>query len=100
MKIRLLIGSTLLAAGLAVGSSTPVQAHESVLLLRLYDVDGYYPGHYLNRYHDGRYYHSRGVKSLRRHHWRHHDTNRHGGHHHDRRPDYAGRDDHDRDRRH
>jgi hypothetical protein len=100
MKIRLLISSSLLAAGLGLGSSTPAVAHEGIMLLRLYDLDGYYPGHYRDRYYDDRHYHTEKHKPLRRHHWRHHDNDRHGGHHHDRGPDYARRDDHDRDRRH
>ncbi|MGD2111841.1 MAG: hypothetical protein PVI50_00535 [Gammaproteobacteria bacterium] len=108
MKIRTLISSTLLAAGLGLGITAPVQAHDSVLSLWRLDRD-YHPYDHHDRYYYGdRHHHKHFRKHSKRHHkrhhdhyaWRHHDDGRHDRHHDDRRRGHDRHDGHGGYRRH
>ncbi|MEZ5540506.1 MAG: hypothetical protein R3F42_00480 [Pseudomonadota bacterium] len=100
MKIRAFVSSTLLAAALGLGSSTPAQAHDSFVSLWWLDHD-----HHLPRAHHSGYYDDHGHGRYYRRFWDHHNVDRHDGRRererrHDRERDYDRHDGHDRDRHH
>jgi len=95
MKIRSLITSTLLAAGLGLGITAPAQAHDSSFSLwRLYDY-GHYPRIYHGWYSGDRRHHRHFREHSNWYHWRDHDDDRH-----DRGRDHDGYDGHDGHRGH
>lgn len=95
MKIRTLVTSTLLAAGLGIGLSAPAQAHDSFYSLWWLDHD-HHPRQHHDRHYDDYRHHGTFRKHVRKHHRRDHD--RYAWHHDDdRRHDRRHRDrDHDR----
>ncbi|MDH3980671.1 MAG: hypothetical protein OEU91_09200 [Gammaproteobacteria bacterium] len=100
MKIRTLIGSTLLVGAMGLGTAGTAQAEHGHISIRLTDHSSYCPLHpgsryYGNRHHDHGHHYGLYRRALKRHN-RHHRG--HAAYHHDRHEEQDGHG--RRDRRH